>query len=105
MKNKNTAGILAFFLGGLGGHKFYLNNWVLGIVYASFCWTFIPAIIAFIEAIMLFSMSDENFNEKYNKDTILNINSSDEIGKLFKLKEMGAISNEEFEKRKSQLLK
>lgn len=27
MKNKNTAGILALFLGGVGMHKFYLGKW------------------------------------------------------------------------------
>ena len=50
MKNKTVAGLLAFFLGGFGVHKFYLGN-PNGIFYLLFCWTFIPAIIALIEAI------------------------------------------------------
>lgn len=49
-KNPTTAVLLALFLGGLGAHKFYLNQAGIGIVYLLFCWTYIPAIIAFIEA-------------------------------------------------------
>jgi TM2 domain-containing membrane protein YozV len=30
-----------------------------------FCWTFIPAIIAFIEFIVYLCMSDESFSAKY----------------------------------------
>tara|TARA_B100000700_G_scaffold323216_1_gene426495 strand:+ start:1041 stop:1352 length:312 start_codon:yes stop_codon:yes gene_type:complete len=44
--------ILAFFLGGLGAHKFYFGQIALGIIYALFVWTFIPSIIAFIESIL-----------------------------------------------------
>lgn len=65
MKNKTTAGLLALFLGGLGVHNFYLGK-TSGIFYLLFCWTFIPAIIAFFEAIMLFTMSQEDFDTKYN---------------------------------------
>lgn len=64
-KDKNTAGILALFLGGIGVHKYYLgrSNWWL---YLIFCWTFIPAIIALVEAIQLFMMKPDDFNRKYN---------------------------------------
>ena len=64
-KNKITAALLAFFLGGLGAHKFYLGQTGLGILYLIFCWTFIPSIIAFIEFIILISMNDVAFNQKY----------------------------------------
>ena len=66
MKEKNTAGIIAFFLGGLGIHRFYLGQTGLGILYLVFCWTFIPAIIAFIDAIIFWTQSQESFNQKYN---------------------------------------
>ena len=65
-KSKSTAGILAFLLGGIGIHHFYLENPGLGIVYLLFCWTFIPGIVAFIEAIIFLTMSDEAFDAKYN---------------------------------------
>ena len=66
MKNKTTAGLLAIFLGGLGIHKFYLGQNGLGILYLIFVWTFIPAFIGFIEGLCYFSMSDKDFNKKYN---------------------------------------
>lgn len=64
-KSKIAAVLLAFFLGGFGAHKFYLGQVGSGILYLIFFWTFIPAIIAFIEFIILLTMSDESFNQKY----------------------------------------
>lgn len=64
-KSKIAAALLALFLGGFGVHKFYLGQVGLGILYLIFCWTFIPAIIAFIEFIILLTMNDETFNQKY----------------------------------------
>jgi TM2 domain-containing membrane protein YozV len=65
-KSKTVAALLALLVGGLGAHHFYLNNPVLGIFYLVFCFTLIPAIIAFIEAIIFLTMSDEAFDAKYN---------------------------------------
>jgi TM2 domain-containing membrane protein YozV len=65
-KSKIAAGLLALFLGGLGIHKFYLGRGGWGVLYLLFCWTFIPAIVAFFEAIILLTMSDDRFDEKYN---------------------------------------
>lgn len=63
-KNKTTAGLLALFVGGLGAHQFYLGHMVKGILYLVLCWTYIPGIIGFIEAIMLLSQSEEDFVRK-----------------------------------------
>ncbi|MCT8089835.1 TM2 domain-containing protein [Acinetobacter sp. ANC 4216] len=64
-KNRIVAAILAFFLGGFGIHKFYLGQIGWGIVYLIFCWTFIPALVAFIEFIIYLCTSDEDFARKY----------------------------------------
>lgn len=64
-KSRITAALLAFFLGGFGAHKFYLGNVGWGLIYLLFCWTFIPAIVAFIEFIIYLTMSDEAFADKY----------------------------------------
>lgn len=65
MKNKTTAAILAFFLGGLGVHRFYLGQAGLGLIYLIFCWTLIPSLIAFIDFIVFLTMDENIFNEKY----------------------------------------
>ena len=64
-KSRVTAALLAFFLGGFGAHKFYLGRVGTGILYLVFFWTFIPAIIAFVEFIIYLTMSDEAFAAKY----------------------------------------
>jgi TM2 domain-containing membrane protein YozV len=69
MKERKTAAILAILVGGIGGHKFYMRQYGLGVLYLLFFWTFIPAIIGVIEGIMLFTQSDEKFQEKVKKVT------------------------------------
>ncbi|WP_143222471.1 TM2 domain-containing protein [Acinetobacter sp. ANC 4470] len=64
-KNRIVAAILAFFLGGFGVHKFYLGQIGWGIIYLLFCWTFIPALVAFIEFIIYLCTSDKDFARKY----------------------------------------
>lgn len=64
-KSRVAAALLAFFLGGLGVHKFYLGRIGWGFIYLLFCWTLLPALIAFIEFIIYLTMSDQAFAEKY----------------------------------------
>ena len=71
MRSKGVAILLAFFFGYIGGHKFYLGQTGLGLVYLFFCWTFIPATIAFFEMIMLILMSEDEFNRRYNFTAML----------------------------------
>lgn len=131
MKSKSTTVILAFFLGWIGIHRFYLGQTGYGILYLLFSWTFIPCLIAFIDFIVFLCMSEETFNRKYNspKEFIIkatatpsnNINtvainmggttthsekhsSCDEIVKLYELKEKGIITQEEFELKKKTIL-
>lgn len=64
-KSRTAAILLALLIGGFGAHKFYLGRTGAGILYLLFFWTFIPAIIAFIEMIIYITMSDEDFAVKY----------------------------------------
>ncbi len=126
MKNKMTAGLLALFVGGFGVHKFYLGQTGIGVVYLLFCWTGIPGIIAFIEGIILLTMSDDDFNAKYNgnanaqKNTTttyvpvatpdaVNRQSSPDIAKILmtykNLLDTGVITQQEFDAIKRKLLK
>jgi TM2 domain-containing membrane protein YozV len=65
MRNKTTAALLAILLGGLGVHKFYLGRPVQGVLYLVFCWTFIPAIVGFIEGLILLSQDEQQFQLAY----------------------------------------
>lgn len=64
-KDRTAAGILALVVGGLGIHKFYLGQIGMGIVYLLFCWTLIPALIAFVEGIVYLTMSDQAFAQRF----------------------------------------
>lgn len=64
-RSRIAAAVFALLLGGLGIHKFYLGQTTQGVLYLIFFWTFIPAVIGFVEGIVLLSMSDAAFQEKY----------------------------------------
>ena len=73
-KNKIVAALLAFFLGWLGIHKFYLGKTTAGIIMA-LCGTIgwllfaipplIVGVIAFVEFIIYLVKSDAEFNRDY----------------------------------------
>ncbi len=67
MKDKNLAGVLALFFGWLGIHRFYLGQVGWGIFYLFFFW--FSFFLGLIDAIAFFSMSKEEFDRRYNKDT------------------------------------
>lgn len=64
-KSRIVAAVLAFCLGGLGAHKFYLGSIGMGILYLLFFWTGIPAIVALIEGILYLTKSDDEFRRRY----------------------------------------
>ena len=64
-KNKTTTALLALFLVGIGIHYFYLGKPIAGLVFLLLCWTYIPALIALVQAIMMLTMTEVQFNEKY----------------------------------------
>lgn len=65
MKSRIVAALLAFFLGGIGAHKFYLNKIGKGFLHLIFCWTYIPTIISLIEGIGYLMQSDADFQAKH----------------------------------------
>ena len=61
--HKVVYALLAIFLGWLGIHKFYAGKPVQGVLCILFCWTYIPAVISFIEGILaIFNPADSQGN-------------------------------------------
>ena len=71
-KNKVLAGVLALFFGHLGVHHFYLGSTTSGIILlvatvaTCFLGLVITGVIGLVEAIMILTMSDEEFDARYN---------------------------------------
>jgi TM2 domain-containing membrane protein YozV/Tfp pilus assembly major pilin PilA len=65
-KSKTVAALFAFFLGGFGGHRFYLGQW-WGIFYLFFFWLWIPGLVAFCEFIYFLICDARKWDEKYNE--------------------------------------
>ena len=65
-KERVVAVLLALFLGGLGIHKFYLGRNAAGVMYLLFFWTFIPALLALLDIIVIVFNSQEEFDRLYN---------------------------------------
>ena len=61
-----AAALFAIFLGGFGAHKFYLGKIGQGFVYLLFCWTFIPAVVGWVEGIIYLIKTDQEFAEDYD---------------------------------------
>jgi TM2 domain-containing membrane protein YozV len=74
MKNKTVAGILALVAGYIGLHRFYLGQVGMGLTYIILLPVFLMMglwfypLIGLVDAIALFSMDQDKFDDKYNKD-------------------------------------
>ena len=68
-------------LGGVFGlQEFYMNRIGLGIAAVLFWWTCIPAVIAFIEALVWLFKGEEEFNRLYgvNQNQYKNVVGNDQ---------------------------
>lgn len=58
---RTAAAWLAFVLGGVGAHKFYLGRTRQGVLYLLFFWTFVPTLLSIAEGLYYLALSDETF--------------------------------------------
>jgi TM2 domain-containing membrane protein YozV len=112
VKDKTVAVVLAFFIGGFGGHKFYLGNNLAGVLYLLFSWTLIPSLLAFFDFLGLLLISEQAFQAQYNPGILqggyLLRAAKDVTGAIEDLKrlyDMGAITAEEYEEKRQKLLR
>jgi TM2 domain-containing membrane protein YozV len=112
VKDKTVAVVLAFFVGGFGGHKFYLGNDLAGVLYLLFSWTLIPSLIAFFDFIGLLFMSEQAFNAQFNGGMLSGNYSlrsatdvTEALEQLQKLYNKGIITAEEYEEKRQKLLR
>ena len=59
--------VLAIIGGFFGLQEFYMERWVLGVLAVLFCWTCIPAVVAFVEAIVWLFRGEDEFYFQLNK--------------------------------------
>jgi len=63
--NKVALLLITFFLGGVGGHKIYQKKYLLGVLYFLFFWTYIPALVSFVEFIIYAFKSEPELQAMY----------------------------------------
>lgn len=73
-KSPALAAVLCLLLGGFGVHHFYLRRPILGVVYAVFFWTMVPAILAFFETLFVPSAT-ESLNEEIARGMLMDIDN------------------------------
>lgn len=64
MSDRVITGLLAFFLGGFGAHKFYLGRFQTGLIYLALLWTSIPIFVGIYEGLYYLTISNEEFEER-----------------------------------------
>ena len=63
--SKPTATLLAFALGGVGAHRFYLGQWKTGLAMLLFWWTLVPTVVGFVDFVRYVLLTDREFADRY----------------------------------------
>lgn len=65
-KSRVAAAVIAITWGIFGIHKFYLRKPIWGILYLAFFWTYIPALVGFVEGLIYAGTEQQKWNDKHN---------------------------------------
>jgi TM2 domain-containing membrane protein YozV len=63
-KSKTVGYLLALLLGGLGIHHFYYRNYVRGVLYLLFCWTYVPIFLGWFDLIFIHKWTNRINNQQ-----------------------------------------
>jgi len=61
--------LITLLLGGLGGHKIYLQKYPLAALYGAFFWTGIPSLVSLVEFVLCAAKGDTEFEQNYPAPT------------------------------------
>jgi len=67
-RTKWNAVFLAFLLGDIGTHRYYLGQPQIGLAYVLLFWTGLPRLVSIVEVFYFLLMSKQQFNLRFNKD-------------------------------------
>jgi TM2 domain-containing membrane protein YozV len=63
-RRRGVAALLAFVGGIIGAQYFYMGRRVLGTVCVLLCWSGYPALVGFLDAFRLLSLSNAEFQQQ-----------------------------------------
>ncbi len=89
-RDRRVAALLAYFLGGLGVHRFYLGL-PHGLNYLSFIWTFVPTVKAIKEGRAIGRFDQTRWDEKFNKGRASHQDRSAGVGEVVMIVALGLI--------------
>lgn len=89
-RDRRMAALLAYFLGGLGIHRFYLGL-PHGLNYLSFIWTFVPIVKAIKEGRAIARFDQARWDEKFNKGRASHQGRSAGVGEVLVIVALGIV--------------
>ena len=89
-RDRRVAALLAYFLGGLGIHRYYLGL-PHGLQYLSWIWTFVPIVKGIKEGIAISRFDQEQWDEKFNQGRTSQQRRSAGVGEVAVIVVLGLI--------------
>ncbi|MEM6633576.1 MAG: NINE protein [Bacteroidota bacterium] len=69
-KSRNTLILFTLFTGWIGGHRYHLKQYTLGVLYTLFFWTYIPLVISIVDLIIILRSDRKHFFKTYYRPEV-----------------------------------